>query len=278
MSIRRRIGLLALLTLIALPLFFFSPQKIAATVFQTVNINSMPALTVATTLPVNVQNTPGVNVQNTPGVNVQNTPGVVCISGCVAAPGPTDGTGIPYVHPTALPTLNANIVNFPAASPTDASGFPYVHPTALPTMNVHSVDATPVPAQTSSSGAATVSVSASDDPCANVAGYATAPFSAVATDTTVITHSGSTKTYICSAYLTNGVATGNTRIRYGTTTTTACDTGGVNLYNSGLMLSALNANGGGYPVFKAVPASQDVCITFTGTGGTGAGSLTYVQQ
>ena len=80
-----------------------------------VNVQNTPGVNVQNTPSVNIANTPGVAVQNTPSVNVANTPGVNIVASTpipvtTPVPLPTDGLGVPYVHPTALPTINANIV------------------------------------------------------------------------------------------------------------------------------------------------------------------------
>lgn len=138
--------------------------------------------------------------------------------------------------------------------------------------------ATPIPYPTNSNSVLKTAPDSVNDPCSVPANYLGTAFNLSATDTTIVTHSASTKIYICSFTINNTVATGNTRLRYGTTTTTPCDTGGVNLYNSGLAVDGANYSNAGWPQFVAVPANNDLCITFTGTGGVAAGSVTYVQQ
>lgn len=185
---------------------------------------------------------------------------------------PTNPTGdqyqATYACSSTYPTAGLISVAFSPAAPQSGSGTTAVTSTQLPAAlasgNLKVATQTPV------------TLAANTDPCAdpNVAKSSVAISVTSATTTNLVSASGTTKVYVCAFEISS--VGGTSKLEYGTTSSTACDTGATALTGPFAAASNVNLSGGG--TLMSTPASQQLCIVSGASTTATAGVLTYVQQ
>lgn len=100
-----------------------------------------------------------------------------------------------------------------------------------------------------------------------------------ATTTELVAASAGKKVYLCSFHTSTGGTTPTIQFKYGTKTTTACDTGATNLSGafappSATMFSLTGASG----TLLSTPAANELCATTGGTSPAFIGVVVYVQR
>jgi uncharacterized lipoprotein YbaY len=129
-------------------------------------------------------------------------------------------------------------------------------------------------------GSLTLTVQNVGDPCQNpnVTKLSAVVNIASATTAAIVSNVTGKAVYVCDYGVTLAGTSPTAQFKYGTQTTTACDTGAVLL--TGVMAptagSFVSPGHGGDHFHTAV--SQQLCATVTGTGPSVQGWLTYVQQ
>jgi hypothetical protein len=119
------------------------------------------------------------------------------------------------------------------------------------------------------------------DPC-NTQQRLSAPVNvATATTTNVVTAVAGEGIYVCGQYMNVSTASATVKWEYGTTTSTACDTGATAI--TGVMATPASTPASPYFVqtsnftLFSVPAGNQLCIVTTGTTPGVQGYVTFVQ-
>ncbi len=99
-----------------------------------------------------------------------------------------------------------------------------------------------------------------------------------ATTTQLVALSASKIIYVCSLNFTTGGTTPTYQFKYGTQTTTPCDTGAANISGAFAPVSGSTFIAMGSGVLMQTTASQQLCVTTGGTTPAANGFITFVQM